>query len=53
MAKTKKWKQKLRNDGSHPSEELSRETRYALILCSSQSTIRSNEKVKEVWFNSM
>ena len=46
MAKTKKWKQKLRNDGSYLSEELSCETRYRLILCSSQSTIRSNEKLK-------
>ena len=46
MAKTKKWKQKLRNDGSYLSEELSCETRYRLILCSSQSTIRSNEKLR-------
>ena len=47
MAKTKKkWKQKLSNDGSYLSEELSCATRHRLILCSSQSTIRNNEKLK-------
>lgn len=43
---TKKWRQKLSEDGSYLSEELSCGKTYKLILYSSWSRIRSNEKLK-------